>query len=143
MAETPRAVPRMTIDVVGEVARVSAALEAESRLKDAAALPEVEAALQASCKRFDLLLDTERPAALLRGAAEDVARIARRAADHEDADAAAPRASALDRAAAALLAAGLATDARGLSFEAAERWVEAAEDDKATARANFLRASDS
>lgn len=133
----------MAIDVDSEVARVALSLEGAARLKDGAALPEVEPALQAACRRFDLLRDTDRGAESLRATAEDVARIARRAADHPDADVAAPRALALDRAAAALLAAGLSTDARGLSFEAAERWIEAAEDDKVTARANLLRASDS
>ncbi len=143
MAETPRAVPRMAIEVDAEVPRVAESLERSARLKDAASLSDVEGALQAACKRFDLLRDTDRPAGQLRAAAEDVARTARRAADHPDADVAAPRASALDRGAAALLAAGLSSDARGLSFEAAERWIEAAEDEKATARAHLLRASDS
>ena len=98
MPEVPRALPRMSIDVAAEVARLSAALGSKASAPQGATLPEIEVALLAAYNCACLLEDCQAPASECKAAAEAVERLARRAADHTDADIAAPRALALERA---------------------------------------------
>ncbi len=142
MAEAPRSVPRLELDVDAAVQRAAGDLAARSRAEEEAGLPEVEAALRSAFSRFELLRDCEAAQDEVARAARAVARLAKRAADHPDADEAAPRASALERGAAALRVEGERGEAEALALEAAERWVEAADDERAEAKSMFLRASE-
>ncbi len=142
MAEVPRAVPRMTLDVPGEVRRACLSLAEKTALPDGAPLVEVEAALLAAYARACILEDCEAPASEREAAAETVERVARRAVSHEDADVAAPRALALERAAAVWRACGREAEARALGSEAAERWLEASDDERPRQKERLLRACD-
>jgi hypothetical protein len=132
----------MTIDVVAELPKAAASLQARSQAPQGCDLPKLEAALGSAFTLFQLLMDCDAPDGEVRAAAERVAALARRRADHPDADEAAPRALALERGAVALRTGARAREAPLLSAEAAERWVEAAEDIPARAKEFFLRASD-
>ncbi|HKZ59126.1 MAG TPA: hypothetical protein VJ547_04655 [Candidatus Thermoplasmatota archaeon] len=143
MPEVPRAVPRMKIDVPAEVARASSALAQKSAALQGAPLAEVDAALLSAYARACLLEDCEAPSAECQAAAESLERLARRVTSHEDADEAAPRALALERAGAVWRACGHQAKAEALSLEAAERWVEAADDVRERQKEYLLRACDS
>lgn len=142
MAETPRAVPKLDLDLAPEVARAAAALEEQARAPDGAPLTAVDAAHLSAFARFELLRDCEADPETVAAAARLVARLATRAATHPDADAPKPRAAALERAAVAMRAAGVEGEARSFYAEAAERWLEAADDEKKEAKAMLLRACD-
>ncbi len=142
MPETPRALPKLELDVAAELERAAGRFEDMARASDDAALPEIREALNAAFARFDLLRDCEAPAEEVAAAARAVARLATRAATHADADEEAPRAIALERAAVALRAVGVEGEARSFYLEAADRWLDAADDDRARAKEFLLRASD-
>ena len=142
MAEAPRAVPKLDLDVPQEVALAAARFEQLARAPDGAALADLEAALSAAYARFEVLRDCEAAAEEVAAAARAVARLATRATTHPDADEAAPRARALERAAVAMRAAGIEGEALTFYAEAAERWLEAADDERKEAKALLLRASD-
>lgn len=142
MAEVPRAVPRVTIDVPEEVRSACAALEKASRVGEGATLGQIEGALIAAYSRASILEDCEAPASEREAAAQTVERLARRADSHADADVAGARALALERAGAVWRACGKEDEARALGGAAAERWLEAASDEPARQKELLLRACD-
>src|SRR3990172_1507952 len=107
----------MKIDVPAEVARASSALAQKSAALQGAPLAEVDAALLSAYARACLLEDCEAPSAECQAAAESLERLARRVTSHEDADEAAPRALALERAGAVWRACGHQAKAEALSLE--------------------------
>src|SRR5882762_4849725 len=128
MAEKPRALPRMMIDT--DVALAKAVQEARKQPLpgEGAGLGELDEALRGAHRLYSMLRDCEGPEAALDAQARRVFALARRRADHPDADEARPRALALELASRTARERGQVKEGVALAEEAAERWLEAAED---------------
>lgn len=143
MAEGPAAVrPRMTIDVPAQRSAAAKELRAKAQAPEGASVDVLDRALESAHRLYRLLADCEAPVEQREAAADRVVRLTRRRVDHPDADAAEPRAAALE--AAARVAAETWGEVESASWwsESAERWLEAADDEAGRAKELLLRASD-
>src|SRR5262245_3826275 len=130
MPEAPRALPRMMIDSDAALSRVVATAKKAGSPADDATLADLDGALEQAHRVYSMLRDCEGLAEDRAAAAARVAALARRRADHADADEAAPRARALELAARTLREEGDLSGAESLALESAEHWLEAADDDR-------------
>lgn len=144
MAERIPAVrPRMAIDIATQRAAAVRDLRAHARAGDQATVDELDGALDAAHRIFRLVADCGGTAEEQESAADRVVRLTRRRADHPEADEAEPRAAALEAAARVAAQAWGEEEAAPWWSEAAERWLEAADDAEAgRAKELLLRASD-
>jgi len=143
VAEKPKAVPRITIDVDAERGKATVALRRATSLAASASLAEFDKAVDGARRLYRVEKDCGGSPEATASAAAALVELVEHRVNHEDADEAAPRARALDVAARIAAEEGQVEESRVLFEQAAERWREAASDAPSVLKKEpYLRATD-